>query len=196
MREMLLSESTQMGGYYIPETVVDDLIHHYEINKHLAGRGKSFHLGKSGVYPEFKDSMDLSIAPWRLPDSKDPVISTYIIWLQKCLEQYMKKYPMVNSLDPFNIIEDFNIQKYSIDGGFKAWHCERSGKGTLARILTFMTYMNDVEDGGTEFYFQKTIPAQKGLTIIFPVEWTHYHRGIPSKTKEKMVVSGWWGFKI
>ena len=48
------------------------------------------------------------------------------------------------------------------------------------RHLVFMTYLNDVfDEGGTEFFYQK-IKAQprKGLTLIWPVDWTHLHRGI------------------
>jgi hypothetical protein len=32
-----------------------------------------------------------------------------------------------------------------------------------------MTYLNDVDDGGTDFLYQKlTTPAKKGLTLIWP----------------------------
>ena len=35
-----------------------------------------------------------------------------------------------------------------------------------------MTYLNDVKDGGTEFFYQKLkTPAKKGLTLIWP--WSH-----------------------
>ena len=55
-----------------------------------------------------------------------------------------------------------------------------------------MTYLNDVEDGGTEFYYQKLkTKAKKGLTLIWPTDFTHTHRGIVSKTKEKYIVTGW-----
>ena len=54
------------------------------------------------------------------------------------------------------------------------------------RHLVFMTYLNDVfDEGGTEFFYQK-IKAQprKGLTLIWPVDWTHLHRGIVSPSEK------------
>ena len=58
-----------------------------------------------------------------------------------------------------------------------------------------MTYLNDVKDGGTEFLHQNiTTPAKKGLTLIWPAFWTHTHRGVISKTKEKYIVTGWINF--
>jgi hypothetical protein len=63
------------------------------------------------------------------------------------------------------------------------------------RILVFMTYLNDVPDGGTEFIYQNIIsPAKKGLTLIWPAEFTHLHRGQISKTKEKYIVTGWFNY--
>ena len=58
-----------------------------------------------------------------------------------------------------------------------------------------MTYLNSC-DGGTDFKNQGiTIPATKGLTLIWPSEWTHTHKGIISNTSEKYIVTGWFGFK-
>ena len=56
-----------------------------------------------------------------------------------------------------------------------------------------MTYLNDVTDGGeTEWAYQDTkIKPKKGLSVIWPSEFTHMHRGVPSKTQEKYIVTGW-----
>ena len=36
-----------------------------------------------------------------------------------------------------------------------------------------MTYLNDVPDGGTHFKYQElTAPAKKGLTLIWPTDFT------------------------
>jgi len=59
-----------------------------------------------------------------------------------------------------------------------------------------MTYLNDVTDeGGTEFFHQKLkVSPEKGLTLIWPVDWTHLHRGVPSPTQEKYIITGWFSF--
>ena len=59
-----------------------------------------------------------------------------------------------------------------------------------------MTYLNDVTDaGGTEFYHQKvTVTPVKGLTLVWPADWTFTHRGVPSPTQEKRIMTGWFNF--
>jgi len=59
--------------------------------------------------------------------------------------------------------------------------------------LTFMTYLNTVIDrGGTEFYYQKLVhEAKTGKTLIWPVDWTHTHRGVVSPTQDKYIITGW-----
>ena len=45
-----------------------------------------------------------------------------------------------------------------------------------------MTYLNTIKVGGeTEFLYQKLkIKPKKGLTLIWPTDWTHTHRGLIS----------------
>ena len=59
-----------------------------------------------------------------------------------------------------------------------------------------MTYLNDVtHKGETEFFHQKIkIKPEKGLTLIWPTDWTFTHRGIPSPTEEKYIVTGWFEY--
>ena len=57
-------------------------------------------------------------------------------------------------------------------------------------VQVFLHY-NDVKDGGTHFKYQKvTTPAIKGLTIIWPPDWTHTHKGQISDDK-KIIATGW-----
>ena len=94
----------------------------------------------------------------------------------------------------FDIDEVYNIQHYEKGEGFYSYHCERMSQmpPQILRSLVFMTYLNDVEDGGTEFLYQKCeVKARKGLTLIWPADWTHTHKGIISQTKEKTIITGW-----
>ena len=94
------------------------------------------------------------------------------------------------------MLVDYNIQYYKKGGGYKVFHCERSYPSTSKRVLVFMTYLNDVKDGGTEFKYQKVItPAKKGLTLIWPTDWTHTHRGQISLLGNKYIVTGWFEFE-
>ena len=52
-----------------------------------------------------------------------------------------------------------------------------------------------IDQGGTEFYYQNmTIQPKKGLTVIWPADWTHTHRGIVSPTQEKYIITGWFSY--
>ena len=83
------------------------------------------------------------------------------------IKLYIKKYPHMNENAEFGIGETYNTQKYPIGGGFKIWHYENDFKSfNYDRCLVFMTYLNDVEDGGTSFKYQDIdIPAKKRFNI-------------------------------
>ena len=107
----------------------------------------------------------------------------------KCLNIVVK--------ESFTITEMAKIQHYKPSDGYYSWHMENNGKGTNRnRHLVFMTYLNNVEDGGgTDFKYQKiTTPAKKGLTLIWPAYWTHTHRGVISDIDEKHIITGWFNF--
>lgn len=118
---------------------------------------------------------------------------TYGNIIKQCNTFYFEKYDrsLCNGVYP---VEGFNIQYYNIGGGYKKWHSERAFANypIIARHLVFMTYLNDVSDGGTEFMYQNiTIKAEKGLTLIWPADWTFTHRGQISQSKEKWIATGW-----
>ena len=75
----------------------------------------------------------------------------------------------MNENAEFALREHYNTQKYPIGGGFKICIFENDFKSfNYDRCLVFMTYLNDVEDGGTSFKYQD-IDMQifkKGLTLI------------------------------
>ena len=80
--------------------------------------------------------------------------------------------------------------------GFYKWHMENGGVGNSKfRHLVFMTYLNTLNNAGTEFYYQKTTtPCEKGLTIIWPSAWTHTHKGVINNDGEKYIITGWYSF--
>jgi hypothetical protein len=67
---------------------------------------------------------------------------------------------------------------------------------THQRALVFMTYLNDVTDGGeTQWLYQgKEMKPKKGLTVLWPTDFTHTHRGIVSLTQSKTIATGWYNY--
>jgi hypothetical protein len=146
--------------------------------------------GQEKVDKDAKESFELSIGV----GNNDEPFREYRQTIQDLIRLYCKKYTYMDSNAFFNIGERYNLQKYPVGGGFKVWHCENDFKSMLNydRCLVFMTYLNDVEDGGTSFKYQNIdMPAQKGLTVMWPAYWTHMHKGIVSNTKEKYIATGW-----
>jgi hypothetical protein len=59
-----------------------------------------------------------------------------------------------------------------------------------------MFYLNSIKDqGGTHFdQHNKTLKAKEGRLVIWPAYWTHFHRGVVSKTETKYIATGWCSF--
>lgn len=181
-----------IGAWYLPELeVCDELIAYFQASDGKV-RGQ---VGSGEVNPEIKDSTDLQLQPDRFGD---PPVLRYLNNLTAVCHQYIQKFRGAAAVDGWGISENINIQHYAPGGGYKQWHCERWGKDlpNAARHLVFMTYLNDVNDaGGTEFLYQGvTVAPRKGLTLIWPADWTHHHRGIVSPTEEKYIITGWFSF--
>tara|TARA_R110002167_G_scaffold288932_1_gene493938 strand:- start:695 stop:1261 length:567 start_codon:yes stop_codon:yes gene_type:complete len=183
LKQYKLPKESFIGGWFIPKKICDKLISYYDkFNSHVVPGT----IGDCNVLKSVKDSMDLFIEP----NNQDKEIIEYQQVLQKVLNLYIKRYPEVNRYDKF-AVSGSNIQKYSKNGGFKPFHFERAGKIVSTRVLVFMTYLNDVENGGTKFKYQKiTTPSKKGLTLIWPPDFTHTHKS-QVVNKEKIIMTGW-----
>ena len=128
------------------------------------------------------------------PTYDDPSFINYRAYLEQAIHQYEKKYPELEDFSKFGMKECCQIQRYKPAEGFKKWHFERSSKNEN-RCLVFMTYLNDVPDAGTHFKYQDlTTPAEKGLTLIWPTDFTHTHKGQITKKHEKYILTGWLGY--
>ncbi len=89
-------------------------------------------------------------------------------------------------------------QKYRAgEGGYPYWHSEvypqKGHNDALHRVLLFMFYLNDVDDGGeTEFFYQdRKIKPSKGDMVIAPAYFTHTHRGCIPKSNDKYILTSW-----
>jgi len=114
-----------------------------------------------------------------------------VFW-SKIYGPYNHKYDILETADK-HFVRSMKIQKTKPGQGYHIWHFEQGGLSTSGRIITFITYLNDVEDGGeTEFlYFPKRIKPKKGRTVIFPGAYTHAHRGNQPLSGDKYIITGW-----
>jgi len=178
-----------IGGWYIENIeLCDEIIQHHNANKENWAEGCVSKAGSNKIVDkELKHSYDMFL-------NGSEHFQPYMETLSKVVDRYHAaydySYPMAIS-----DLEGTNIQYYPPNGGYFSWHSER---GTdqypqSVRHLVFMTYLNDVTDGGeTEFFYQKIkIKPEKGLTLVWPSDWPFTHRGIPSATQDKWIATGW-----
>ena len=109
---------------------------------------------------------------------------------------YRESYPSVDNIDPWNVCNIYNIQKYDPGDGYHALHCENCNEATLHRVMAWMIYLNTVTDeGGTYFRcYDKILEAKEGRLVIWPAYFTHEHCGVVSKTQTKYIATGWYTF--
>ena len=180
-----------IAGWYIDKHCCDYLIDLFEANTDSQFAGA---LGSDRrIDTAQKDSTDFLLGP----HDHNPMVKRYYNEMSQVLECYKKKYRYSNDhQEAWGVVEPIQIQRYFPNQGFHAYHYERQGKQTSSRHLVFMTYLNDVTDGGeTEFFYQKLkVKPEKGLTIIWPSDWMFTHKGVTSKTQTKYIVTGYYSY--
>lgn len=190
MKEYKLDTTTLMGAWYISKKLCDKIKKAMDNND--LSPGIMYRHGQQTVVKETKESFELSVGV----GNNDEPFNEYRQTIQDLIRLYCKKYNEMDNNAYFGIGEKYNLQKYPKGGGFKVWHCENDFKSVnYDRCLVFMTYLNDVPNAGTEFKYQKLkTECKKGLTLIWPTDATHTHRGIISKDQDKYILTGWLGY--
>lgn len=109
-----------------------------------------------------------------------------------CYQQYAKEFSVLNDFDSHTMYGQ-KLQKTEVGEGYHIWHCEVMNRASCNRVLAFILYLNDVEEGGeTEFLYQsKRVKPEKGTLVIFPAYFTHTHRGNPPLSNTKYISTGW-----
>ena len=175
-----------MGGWMIPTDICDGL-------RELFDSTHPMHI----QYDKFRQYH-------RLTSGKIPTLLhvDYVGELNKVFDSYRKKYPWSanSNISRWYLSLPFNLQKYDPNHGYVHEHIEDGGPrvGKYQRYLTFVTYLNDIEEEGQTHFMLHGLKVQpkRGLTVIFPAGWMHPHRGIPAPNETKYIATGWAGFPI
>jgi len=184
-----------LGTFMIEdESVCDDLVAAFEAD---SASHKTGVVGRSNgqvVDKSRKESVEIKF----FPDDPRPAWQRYVAALKRVTTRYVEQYPYAAGVGDWGLSSPTNFQYYPPGGGYKVYHTERVDRAEpgASRHLVFMTYLNDVTDaGGTQFLHQNiTVQPRKGLTVVWPSDWTFFHRGISSPTQEKRIVTGWFNF--
>lgn len=178
--------------------LADAIVGFYNRRSDLHRRGASF--GSDDEHNAHKISTDISLVAI---DASDPeaqaLAATILRAVQGGLQHYLSERPLFLQACPEQnlfVPPLFNIQHYAPGEGFKAWHCDWSTASDATepnnRVLAWILYCNDVDNGGTEFHWQRHhVDAVRGQLAIFPAGISHLHRGRVSHTASKTIATGW-----
>jgi hypothetical protein len=179
-----------IGAWTIePLSLCDELIAFFEAHPDNQAQGKI----AGGLNTESKHSTDLTIRPRELQQPDHLPVRDYLDALFACYTDYLEQWPFLKGVMPGMEVSSFNIQRYQPGGHFLKLHSERTTLATSHRVLAWMTYLNDVEDGGSTEFVQQGIEVQpsRGKTLIWPAEWTHAHRANVLNSGAKYIITGW-----
>ena len=98
-------------------------------------------------------------------------------------------------IDKKNVIfYNFMVQRYLKNEGRYIYHNDFNinVEKNEYRIMTYLFYLNDVEEGGeTVFWNDHKIKPEKGKLILFPACWTFPHCGRMPISSNKYIITGW-----
>jgi len=149
----------------------------------------------AGVDENVKKSIDLPISISSIRGDWQDVVDEVAKCVSEALLKY-KDYVHTEGLDRcFSVHKTINnatiglpqIQKTEKDG-FYTWHHD----GFLNRLLTYILYLSDVEEGvggTTEFLNRGHIQPKTGKLVIFPANLAYIHRGTKLKKGAKYLIT-------
>jgi len=146
-----------------------------------------------GLDLDIKRSHDLRISNLDGWEEEDEVFYNSLV---DGVSEYKDK---VKSLHPnfevpdYGVLSDsgYQMQRTKIGEYYKIHHdfvVESPGW----RFLTYIWYLNDVDEGGrTEFINGKKVKPKTGKLLLFPATWEYHHQGLPPISNTKYISTGW-----
>ena len=117
--------------------------------------------------------------------------------LFESLNKYLNNYYKVIKKDVSPNIMDtgYQLQKYVKKEGFYKWHQDSvtllMDNIPSTRIITYLWYLNNVEEGGETLFTDFKITPKTGSLLLFPATWTYMHSGAMPISNDKYIITGW-----
>ena len=174
----------------------NDIIKKFEDHIDITSQGVT---GR-GVALDIKNSKDLNITQVEGWEKEDELFFNII---NSSMKQYYDYINSKHNLSFFTTKErliiypqretitdtGYQIQKTEPGKGY-VWHHDGQFDQFKTRELTYILYLNDVDEGWTQFYNGNQVSPRAGRVIIFPATWTYIHQGYPPK-QTKYLMTGW-----
>jgi hypothetical protein len=92
--------------------------------------------------------------------------------------------------------EQFRIKKYNPKGGdMFDTHVDVKDYASSRRYLSYLWYLNDVDEGGNTVFTGLSIQPKKGKLVMFPPLWMFPHKGEPPMSGPKYILTGYLHYK-
>jgi hypothetical protein len=148
----------------------------------------------AGMNKKIKDTTDLHFIsePILFKDIDTILYNELNVNLFKCIEKINNKCHHLNIINYTD--SGFQIQKYIKNTGKYLYHNDSqiNFQEKKSRVLTYLWYLNDVEEGGeTEFFGNYKIKPICGKFVLFPATWTFPHCSNVPKSSDKYIITGW-----
>ena len=146
-----------------------------------------------------------TIYPDLIPQSLDNYFHEIVTWaIEEYTQHLAVKVPLLdrrkNEVIEINPVtsngggavtdQGYQMQK-TLPGDGYTWHSDfEVNQNNGIRHLTFIFYLNTVDEGWTQFYNGDQVAPERGRVVIFPATWNYVHQGYPPK-QNKYIVTGW-----
>jgi len=112
--------------------------------------------------------------------------------ISKVFEYKKKYYEFIDDrcFPETHNFEQFRIKKYNPGGNdLFDTHINVVDYNTARRFLSFLFYLNNVDDGGETVFTNLKIKPKMGSLLVFPPMWMFPHRGEPPISNTKYIMS-------
>lgn len=167
----------------------DDLIEFFKQSKNKK-EGVTF----GGLDKNIKNTLDLHFSCEQNNDFIQHADKILFDTTNKYIQEYLFE---MNILDTGQTYSDkgYQIQCYTKNEGYYIYHNDEliDINKKEYRMLTYLYYLNDVEEGGeTGFHNGKIkIKPKKGKLVLFPASWLFPHCGMMPISDDKYIITGW-----
>lgn len=148
---------------------------------------------REGALPSQKKDGSCFVSNFNFEHSSEAASFTDKFW-EKIHPHYANAFPeSLNDSSNEYKIYTIKLQKTRKSEGYHVWHYESGARRACHRLMAWVLYLNDVEEGGeTEFLYQsRRVSAKQGRFVLFPAAYTHLHRGNPPLSNDKYIATGW-----
>ena len=167
---------------------VIDLFHK---NTELQSKGLTRNTDSSPTKVDYKKTTDMQLD--QFDDEQNHLNHISTSYISSYLHELESKFEL-------NIFSSLTTTGYQVqmykknDGRYFSHHdfaIDIINNEASFRVITFIYYLNDVEDGGETILPHFKITPKKGSLLLFPASWNYIHSGNIPKSSDKYIITGW-----